>query len=106
MLTDFGKVTTLQSFLEAAQNEAAAWPLAAIEFNIPATVIMLIETSKELGKPVSLALIAAEAEQGMLQIALLNQGLNPGSPFINAAQVAGWRYRPQLGFYKEERHAN
>lgn len=104
MLADFSKIKTLQQFLEAANNEAAAWPMSSIEFNVPATLVMLVETARADSRPLDTSSVMIEAEAGMLQIALLNQGINPGSPFINAAQADGWRYRPHMGFYKEEGH--
>lgn len=106
MLTDFTKIVSTQAFLEASQNEADAWPMSSIEFNVPANLVMLVESSRASGKPMNPSSVESEAESGMLQIALLNLGMNPGSPFINSANLAGWRYRPHLGFYKEESHGN
>lgn len=105
MLTDFGKVHDVQTLLECAQNEAVAWPMTSIEFNVPATIIMLLDACKDLNRPVNPSSIREEAEIGMLQIALLNQAINPGSPFLVKAHAEGWRYLPHRGFFREVKNA-
>ena len=75
--------------------------IRAIEVNFPATIIMATDAAKpgpgDAVTPESvLALIAMaqrQAEQSLLQLAFLNDGVNPPSTFITQAYEAGWRYR-------------
>lgn len=67
------------------------------EFNFPADVIMLTDAlllDHTLPKALDiLKSIRAAGEQGMLQIAFFNLGLQVPSPFIIRAHEAGWRYQ-------------
>ncbi len=71
-----------------------------IEHNCPAGVITQVEFAQ--GRSLTHNSILAYGEQGMLQFAFLNQGLNIPYDFIIQAWQEGWRYRPDgRGFFKE-----
>lgn len=80
------------------------------EYNAPATILMLCEALDDgfLGPDESsyrrgIRGITREAEIAMLQLALIQEGCNPGSVFLNNAVSQGWRFRPGKGFYLAER---
>ncbi len=94
--------TTQQELLNAAMVERRGD--GVIEHNIPAGIITQIEFAQ--GRSLTHNSILAYAEQGMLQIALLNEFINAPYSFIIQAWQAGWRYRADgRGFFKESEHA-
>ena len=68
-----------------------------IEFNVPASVIMLLDAIQYAPDNVpiddELRAIRDEGEMGMIQLALLNMGINANSVFITQKHRQGWRYR-------------
>lgn len=83
-----------------------------LEYNVPASIIMLCDAALSSWRlkhspeqSVGVLLPAVEqcrstAEMGMLQLALLNEDINPGSSFIVVAFSNGWRWRSEKGFHK------
>lgn len=100
-MTDFSAIQTEHQFRAHAIAADAMTDRERIQFNVPANVIMLLDAAKNMGTQPDLEAIRLEAESWMLQLALLNEGCNPGSVFLNQAVEAGWRYRGDLGFFKE-----
>lgn len=102
--------TRSADFVAEARKAAELPRSKSIEFNVPATLLMLLEVREQVveGQPIDKQLTSyrlalrdarACAEEGMVQIALLNEGINPGSAFIIQAVAKGWRYRIDKGFY-------
>ncbi len=91
--------TTQQELLNAAMAERRGD--GVIEHNMPAGILTQIEFAE--GRSLTHSAIAAYGEQGMLQIALLNEYLNVPYSFIIQAWQAGWRYRADgRGFFIEK----
>lgn len=104
----FGHVKTLQQALDELPKCVKADDLERLanricepatqpaEFNFPADVIMLVDSlllDPTLPKALDiLSHIRAAGEQGMLQIAFFNLGIQAPSPFIIKVHEAGWRY--------------
>jgi len=103
-------------FIKLAEDTEKTTLKRGIEFNVPATIITVNGFQKERMKrlepsdvPAYIALLETCvanadtcAEEGMVQIALLNRSINPGSAFITTAVDLGWRYRDAKGFHKGE----
>ncbi len=71
-----------------------------IEHNCPAGIITQVEFAQ--GRSLSHYATLAYGEQGMLQFAFLNQGINAPYDFIVSAWQEGWRHRADYrGFFKE-----
>lgn len=102
-MTDFSEIQTPHQFRAHAIAADAMIDRDKIEFNVPANTIMLLDAAKAMGVQPDLEAIRLEAESWMLQLALLNEGCNPGSVFLNQAVQAGWRYRGDLGYHKESK---
>lgn len=101
-------------FIKLAEDTEKTKLRQGVEFNVPATIIMVngfqkermkrLEPSDVTGYILLLENCVANAdrcaEEGMVQIALLNRSINPGSAFITSAVELGWRYRDAQGFHK------
>ena len=104
----FGHIKTLPDAIEALHLCQSAEDFEALalsigeeagpaEFNFHADVIMLTDAlllHEEMPTDIREALrrIHEAGEQGMLHLALMNQGILAPSPFIIKAHEAGWRY--------------
>lgn len=104
----FGHIKTLPDAIEALplcqtpdDFEALAQRIdessQPAEFNFHADVIMLVDAlllREEMPTDIRECLrrIQEAGEQGMLQLALMNRGIQAPSPFIIKAHEAGWRY--------------
>lgn len=107
----FGHVQTLMQAIEALHRCATEEDFTALaqridegtkpaEFNFHADVVMLTDSLlyqlQSEGKVPDLAKALADlrviGEEGMLQLAFFNLGIQVPSPFIIKAHEAGWRY--------------
>lgn len=89
---------------------AKAWQRTAprtAEFNFPATAIMAVQMALDASRSINLVTLTralrdceTSSESGMLQLAFLNMGINPGASFITVATADGWRYRIGKGFHR------
>lgn len=102
-LTNPGKRYTVAGLMEAAQLVSHGKMLTKQEFNGPAHTLMLVwawmDTRHTL-TPGDLRTLEDQAHESMLQLAFVNEGLNPGSVFCGQAARAGWRYDVQGGFFR------
>ncbi|MES2200727.1 MAG: hypothetical protein V4498_00585 [candidate division FCPU426 bacterium] len=94
----FLPTTPMQLLAEAISM--ARKPGEPIEHNCPAGIITQVDFAQ--GRSLTHDAILAYGEQGMLQIAFLNHGINAPYDFIIQAWQEGWRYRADKGFFKEK----
>jgi hypothetical protein len=86
--------------LDLARNTAALLkvaesldePMEDAEFNFWADITMVVHVAQGTGKAPNLETLLRVAEQGMLQLAFHNHGIQPPAAFIIQAHAAGWRY--------------
>ncbi len=79
--------------------DRAASPSASAEFNFPAAILQAVDFARN-GFPLDLDGLERSAEEGMLQVALFNEGHAAPSWWIIKAYEAGWRYRIGAGFWR------
>ena len=70
------------------------------EYNFWASILISCDASVQEEQPLNLASIHRTAEQGIMQQALHNHGLQPPCSFIIKAHEAGWRFDNKNGFIR------
>lgn len=70
------------------------------EYNFWANVLMGCDAAVYHGHPLDTTSIRKTAEQGIMQQALHNHGLQPPCSFIIKAHEAGWRFDNKNGFIR------
>ena len=98
-LNDPAMASDPADFVRRAERVPGAG-LLEVEFNFPAGILQVLDGPGSLQDSDAPAL-RRYAELGMLQLALVNAGHAPGTPWIIKAHAAGWRYRIDKGFYAE-----
>lgn len=67
-----------------------------MEFNFHANVVQFADLALAGYKPLDPLVLKEQGELGMIQVALLNLGEQPPTPFIIAMHKAGWRVVGEL----------
>lgn len=88
-LTRLKTCSDLAEFLRIA-DKVDDWSVG-IEKNFYAHIIQVQDMAAAAGKVAGQGYIRRQADMGMLQLALLDEGLQVPSPFIMAAYDLGWR---------------